>query len=41
MALAQVARFVGGLEKRGVALAPVSAILVPGALPSATPEKKP
>jgi polysaccharide deacetylase 2 family uncharacterized protein YibQ len=41
MALAQVARFVGGLEKRGLALAPVSAILVPGALPSATPEKKP
>ena len=41
MALAQVARFVGGLEKRGVALAPVSAILVPGALHSATPEKKP
>lgn len=41
MALAQVARFVGGLEKRGVALAPVSAIVVPGALPSATPEKKP
>jgi polysaccharide deacetylase 2 family uncharacterized protein YibQ len=41
MALAQVAHLVGGLEKRGLALAPVSAILVPGALPSATSEKKP
>lgn len=39
--LTQVARFLGGLDKRGLALAPVSAILVPGAQSSAPPEKKP